>query len=131
MIDPALRLLHVEGVTYNFIVDDGSISSSRCPCTLFCGGSHGSGDPIVRVPSTATMIDLLVSSGFFPSKGQARKNWRGEVEIPPGYSEHEIGQGRRRKVFFVWRPIPWPTAQELVERFRERSVKPVNGASEG
>jgi hypothetical protein len=29
MIDPSLRLLHVEGVTYNFIVDDGSISSSR------------------------------------------------------------------------------------------------------
>jgi hypothetical protein len=51
-----------------------------------------------------TMLDLLVQAEIFPSKGQARKNWNGPVEIPPGWSEyHRIG--KYRQSVFVLNPI--------------------------
>jgi uncharacterized UPF0160 family protein len=30
------------------------------------------------------MIDVLVAAKVFPSKGQARKNWKGDLNIVPG-----------------------------------------------
>lgn len=31
-------------------------------------------------------IDCLVELGVFSSKSQARKNWRGPIQIPEGFS---------------------------------------------
>ena len=53
-------------------------------------------------PGEADVLDLLVRLKVFPSKGQARKNWKGPVEIPPGWFEAQIG--KRRLSLFVWNP---------------------------
>jgi len=45
---------------------------------------------------SVTMIDLLVATGCFPSKGQARKNWKGPIEVPLGFSTWEVGKRRVR-----------------------------------
>ena len=99
MFDDSLRLTHIEGVTFNFVVGD-----AEC-CPLLCGNKHDPTSPVVRVPLGTTMFDLLVLSGFFPSKGQARKNWKGPAEIPAGYSEFEVGKGQRRQIFFIVSPF--------------------------
>lgn len=55
----------------------------------------------------ATMWDILTLAGVFPSKSQARKNWKGEVEIPWGFNQWTVG--KQRTVITVWRPMPDPT----------------------
>jgi len=51
----------------------------------------------------ADIWELLVVSGCFESKAQARKNWNGIKEIPTGYSE--IGPiGKQKLMIFVWNP---------------------------
>lgn len=59
---------------------------------------------------TADMFDLLVAGFVFTSKSQARKNWRQTgQEIPPGFSQYEIGQNRwphyGKLLFQVWNPV--------------------------
>lgn len=50
-------------------------------------------DCIVFGEGQATMADLVVEIGAFPSKSQARKNgW--DRPIPPGYSAHKCGKRR-------------------------------------
>ena len=44
----------------------------------------------------ADIFDLLVFSGIFMSKNEARKNWKGIKELPSGYSE--IGPVGKSKV---------------------------------
>jgi hypothetical protein len=100
----------------NVIVDNGWNDVGSCDC-LMLHSERDHADPIVRVPAHATMPDLLVALGSFPSKGQARKNWRGPLEIPRGYSTFRVG----RRFLFVYNPIPWPTADELARRWRERA----------
>lgn len=48
-------------------------------------------EPITFIPNDATMEDILVLFGKFPSKGQARKNgWTGPV--PDGFNVWQIGK---------------------------------------
>ena len=49
-----------------------------------------------------TMLDVLVHAGIFPSKGQARKNWKGEVEIPMGFTQ--ITAGKLRTLISIHNP---------------------------
>jgi len=57
----------------------------------------------VRWFPKAEIWELLVVSGCFESKAQARKNWNGIREIPTGYSE--IGPiGKQKLMIFVWNP---------------------------
>ena len=53
----------------------------------------------VRAPGDAGMVDVLVRAGAFPSRGQARKNWRGPLEVPIGSSTVRVG----RRVIFLHR----------------------------
>lgn len=55
----------------------------------------GLNNPIL-IPNESTMIDVLVIAGIFPSKGQARKNWHGPVEIPGGLSQWVVGKLRNK-----------------------------------
>ena len=112
------RNTYIDGVTFNMIIDTGFNNIAVCDCDLFCGPCHGT-EPIQHLPADATMIDLLAYSKFFPSKGQARKNWTGGVEIPFGYSEHDVGKGPRRQFFYIWKPGPWPPASELSRYLKE------------
>ena len=60
-------------------------------------------EPVVMVPTTKTMIDVLVDHGFFPSKAQARKNWTVTgVDIPPGFNIYRIGKLKRK--LCIWNP---------------------------
>lgn len=61
-----------------------------------------SGEPVAQL-MTADIFDILVKSGAFESKGQARKNWTGVKEIPTGWTE--IGPIGKQKLFlFIWNP---------------------------
>lgn len=51
-------------------------------------------DPFTVLPRPASMLDVLIAAEIFPSKGQARKNWQGSVEIPVGLSFFEVGKRR-------------------------------------
>ena len=50
------------------------------------------GEPVEFVDPGANMIDIVVSIGLFPSRGQARKNWKHETEIPEGFSQFVVGK---------------------------------------
>lgn len=107
-----LRWIDAPGHIFNFIVGESNVG--HCDCELLCNHDPKARPPlsnpvetIHRVPATSTIIDLLVLTKYFPSKGQARKNWRGPIEIPAGYSEHVIGAGKKNAQFwFVNRPSP-------------------------
>lgn len=60
-------------------------------------------DVATTLPRGATMADVLVLAGVFPSKTQARKNWKGDNEIPEGLNKfHNVG--KRRITIFVHKP---------------------------
>jgi hypothetical protein len=71
--------------------------------------------PVVIVPSSTTMLDLLTDTPLtdeitperglpiFSSRGQARKNWKGPQEIPFGWSEF-VGLGKFKAALFIWKP---------------------------
>lgn len=61
-------------------------------------------EPVIHIePGEMDVIDLLVAMGVFPSRGQARKNWRGPQEIPSGFSDFE-GIGKMRRRLTIWNP---------------------------
>jgi hypothetical protein len=60
--------------------------------------------PIEYVSQNTTMLDLLVKLELFSSKSQARKNWRGPIEIPSGFNHFER-LGKLKKDIAVWNPI--------------------------
>ncbi len=57
---------------------------------------------IIRPGNNKDMFDLLVLLGAFPSRSQARKNWKGTQAIPEGWSEFFVGKKKRH--LCCWRP---------------------------
>lgn len=51
------------------------------------------------------IFDLLVKLEAFKSKGQAKKNWNGPKEIPPGFSEFTIGKLKRQLTIWNCQPL--------------------------
>lgn len=49
------------------------------------------------------ILDALVIAGIFKSKGDARKNWKGPVEIPNYYSGFE-NIGKAKSSIYFWNP---------------------------
>jgi hypothetical protein len=70
----------------------------------FCRDVIFDGSPVTELPRTATWLDVLVQVGIFPSKGQARKNWKGPVDIEPGLTI--LQAGKKRIEIAVHRVIP-------------------------
>lgn len=61
--------------------------------------------PIMYVESTADIFDILVAAKLFPSKGQARKNWKETgKDVPPGFNLWTVG--KLKQLLAVWVPIP-------------------------
>lgn len=79
----------------NIIVDNGNVWPDDKQM-LF-----GDEDVVIVIPQT-TIYDLLVMLGSFPSKSQARKNWRQGATIPAGWSEFFVGKLRRH--LCIWNP---------------------------
>lgn len=63
--------------------------------------------PSLNKRDHVNMLDILTMAGIFPSKGQARKNWNGPVEIPWGFNQWTVG--KHKQVITVWKPIPDPS----------------------
>lgn len=71
-------------IDLNFIVDNGF----QLPTDAKLFGI----EPAIIIDHKATMFDVLAYAGVFSSKTEARKNWKGPVEIPLGFSEFTIGK---------------------------------------
>tara|TARA_Y100000310_G_C20593346_1_gene769240 strand:- start:1178 stop:1357 length:180 start_codon:yes stop_codon:yes gene_type:complete len=56
------------------------------------------------VPEGTDIFDLLVNIGLFPSKSQARKNWKREKEIPAGFSDFP-NLGKKKLRMTILNPI--------------------------
>jgi hypothetical protein len=75
--------------------------------------------PMHRIPANSTMLDVLVIANIFSSKSEARKNWRGPVEIPWGFSERLVGKMKAQITIFKRSsivPIPEPEPVTKIER---------------
>src|SRR6185369_11600579 len=66
-----------------------------------------SDEPVLLLPANATMLDALAQAGVFKSKSDARKNWKGPIEIPRGFSEHTIGKLQHKIWILNWVEGPW------------------------
>jgi len=73
-------------VDRNFVIDNSFLTVRDIE--LFFGR-----EDVTVLPATASMLDILVETGIFQSKGAARKNgWENKQAIPLGFSEFEIGK---------------------------------------
>ena len=63
-------------------------------------------EDVTVLPETATMLDVLVQTGVFSSKTQARKDpkWGKNLEIPEGFT-HWDKLGKRRNIVSLFRPM--------------------------
>lgn len=69
------------------------------------------GEPVWLAHENVDMFDLLLALGVFPSKSQARKNWKGPSTIPDGFSRFEK-IGHLRKSLFILKPTSGNMVQE-------------------
>lgn len=81
----------------NFVLD----TVSEADIDLYLGPlAPGERETFKSFSKGATMEDLMVEAGKFPSRGQARKNgWGGP--IPFGYSHIKVGSGKNRTDFYI------------------------------
>lgn len=73
-----------------------------------------------RLPESATMFDVLVAAGIFKSKGDARKNWKGDSAIPSGLSSFEVGKMKKE----IW------ILKVTSEKIESKDFGRVGGATE-
>jgi hypothetical protein len=69
------------------------------------GNLEGVVEPINHIQADASfdMYDALILLGVFNSRSQARKNWKGTREFPPGFTHFSVGKLRTQ--FWVWNPV--------------------------
>lgn len=82
----------------NVIIDNGNVRESDRD-DIFPADEE-----VNLLPPETDIFDLLVMLGAFPSKTQARKNWK-HGPIPDGWSEFYVGKLRRH--LCIWNPSPW------------------------
>lgn len=56
-----------------------------------------------RVPADWNMVNVLVLAAIFPSKSQARKNFKGPLDIP--FGSHLFTLGKKKLKVFVHRAV--------------------------
>jgi len=86
----------------NVIIDNGGIDSSDFD--LFPAD-----EKVVVLDPPVDMFDLLVMPKVFPSKGQARKNWKHSSLVPPGFSMWVCGKDKRQLTILLpkFQPTFW------------------------
>ena len=70
---------------------DEEVRLIRCPIY------DGTGDKLIN------MFDILVKAQIFPSRNIARKNWKGCIDIPEGFSEF-TKIGKHNKTITIFNP---------------------------
>jgi hypothetical protein len=84
-------LRHTKIIDVCIIVDNGNAKQSDEQ--LFFGDKEGNLPKIFWVPRETNMLDLLVQTGIFSSKGEAKRNgWKDKKDIPNGFSETTVGK---------------------------------------
>lgn len=72
---------------------------------LFQGWDLNDKDPVTYIESHQDMFDILVDTGLFKSRSEARKNWtKTTKEIPQGFTLLEK-LGKRHLTIAIWVPI--------------------------
>jgi len=84
----------------NVIVDNGN--SDPKDLWLFADDNGVNDQEVMVVSPTVDIFDLLLMLRVFPSKGQARKNWKYGTIIPDGWSEFKIGKFKHH--LCMWNP---------------------------
>ncbi len=64
-------------------------------------------EPAWLAPADIDMLDVLAAAEVFVSRTQAKKNWQGPIQIPVGWSDHEVGK-KHVKIGII-KPGPVPT----------------------
>lgn len=85
------------GQEFNFVIDNGNVDEQLVDA-LF------NSEDTMLLPDTNDMFDILVMTGMFRSKSEARKNWkRTGKDIPEGFTDLErIGKLKHRLT--IWNP---------------------------
>lgn len=81
-------------------------------------------DQIWYVNTDFTVLDALVKAGIFSSKGQARKNWKGPVKIPEGWSAFER-IGKLRHNIYILNPVHDPDCPCPLSNIAKQAVNEV------
>jgi hypothetical protein len=91
------------GQEFNFVIDNENFESNEGLVeSLF---DLNENERVQIVPSTFDMFDILVDTGLFRSKSEARKNWkRTGQDVPVGFTDLErIGKLKNR--ITIWNPV--------------------------
>ena len=93
------------GQEFNFVIDNENLRNNEDLIeSLF---NLDANEPVRMVPMELDfdMFDILVETGLFRSKSEARKNWkRTEKEIPDGFTDiKNIGKLHHRLT--IWKPV--------------------------
>ena len=88
------------GQEFNFIIVNENFESNKDLVDLLF-----SDEDIQTLSTNADMFDILVLTGLFRSKSEARKNWnRTGKDIPDGFTDIErIGKLKHRLT--IWKPM--------------------------
>lgn len=72
----------------------------------------GIGADVEELPPTASVLDALVAAGVFDSKGNARKNFRGETKLSPGTVSLTVGKKNKVDIVIHCPPADLPAWEE-------------------
>lgn len=61
----------------------------------FCEEAIFEGEPVIRCDAATDWASILHLAGCFPSKGQARKNWKHGLAVTPGFHHRFVGKLKR------------------------------------
>jgi len=80
----------------NAVIDNGNVWPSDCD-SLF-----PTNEEVLFFSSDTDIFDLLILIGAFPSRSQARKNWK-HGSLQSGWSEFFVGKIKRH--LCIWNPL--------------------------
>lgn len=69
---------------------------------LFANEGGKNDEEVMLVSAAVDIFDLLVMLKAFPSKGQARKNWKHGDCMPRGWNEFRVGKFKHH--LCIWNP---------------------------
>lgn len=88
------------GKEFNFVITNENLNENSDLIDALFGG-----EGFVPLSTGADMFDILVMTGMFRSKSDARKNWnRTGQSVPEGFTDLER-IGKLKKRITIWNPV--------------------------
>ena len=82
---------------FNFIIRNKQFKKNADLIPYMFADNDGEMEGITWFLKDVDMYDLLIKSGLFISRSEAKRNWKGDKEIPLGFSDFER-LGRRHDI---------------------------------